>query len=775
MKQMTMTGRLGAAMMAALWWSSLLLAQATPATDPSATTAADARAEEASPALPDAAPANPAAATDTPVMLENIIVVAPARAQALQDIPISITSVTAEALHSMGVASIEDLALTTPSLTISGRVGNFTPVIRGVGTSTNNGGTESAVAVYIDGAYIPSIAGMKFSFNNIERIDVLKGPQGTLYGRNATGGVLDIVTREPTAKPTLIAGLRFDDYQTAEQSVYGSIGLLQNLNGDLAVFHSDQSQGYGRNQTTGRETYDGDETGVRSSLLWTPAAQTRVRLSGDYINVDSTKGVQRQVQEGARTLVGGGALADFYDTNSDVDPFYRVEGGGLALRLDHAFADLQLLGVSAFRDGRSNIYIDPDASPIPIVDVDIREDNRSFSQTLQLQSQDTGPLSWVAGLSYFDYDVGYALLGTGIATTQNGGRQIVLGSMTLESYAAFAETTLALPADTRLTLGLRYTDEERRYVGGFSRPNLEDPAARYVPGTAPDRKSTQEPTWRVSLDHRFDPRVLGYVSYNRGFSSAMFAMVDPDAEPIPTEVIDAYELGIKSDLLQRRLQVNAAVFWYEYEDQQVRTFALGGLSRLGSVPESRLRGAEVELSWAASSQLQLNAGLTLLDTEYTDFPNGDISEPQPAPGGGNFYCASGQQVPSGSCPETVRPELAARTTEGNEMQRAPDYTATLAARYAWGIASGEMSLSASAAHNDGFYWAVDNRTRQDAYTLLNAQLDWTNTSRRYRVYVFGKNLSDEAYSQATTSDTFGDIVTAAPPRTFGLGTELRFE
>lgn len=773
MQEITVTGRLGVVMMAALWWSGTLLAQAAPETDPSAATAADAPAEESAPAPPGATAAISAEATGAPV--GDIVVVAPARAQALQDIPISMTSVTAKALQAMGVDSIEDLALTTPSLTVSGRVGNFTPVIRGVGTSTNNGGTESAVAVYIDGAYIPSIAGMKFTFNNIERIDVLKGPQGTLYGRNATGGVLDIVTREPTAKPTLIAGLRYDDYQTAEQSIYGSIGLLQNLNGDLAVFHSDQARGYGRNQVSGRETYDGDETGLRSSLLWTPSTQTRLRLSMDYINVDSTQGVQRQVQGGARTLDGQGALADFYDTNSDVDPFYRVEGRGLALRLNHAFADLQLLGVSAFRDGRSNIYIDPDASPIPIVDVDIREDNRSFSQTLQLQPLRAGPLSWIAGLSYFDYDVGYALQSTGIATTQNGGRQIVLGSMDLESYAAFAETTLALRADTHLTLGLRYTDEERRYVGGISRPNLEDPDARYIPGTAPDRESTQEPTWRVSLDHRFDPRLLGYASYNRGFSSAMFAMVDPDAAPIPTEVIDAYELGIKSDLLQSRLQVNAAVFWYEYENQQVRTFALGGLSRLGSVPESRLRGAEVELSWAASSQLQLNAGLTLLDTEYTDFPNGDISEPRPAPGGGNFYCASGQQVPSGSCPETVLPEFAARTTEGNEMQRAPDYTATLGARYAWVIASGEIGLSASAAHNDGFYWAVDNRAEQDAYTLVNAQLDWTSTSRRYRVYVFGKNLWDEEYSQATTSDTFGDIVTAAPPRTFGLGTELRFE
>jgi iron complex outermembrane receptor protein len=255
----------------------------------------------------------------------------------------------------------------------------------------------------------------------------------------------------------------------------------------------------------------------------------------------------------------------------------------------------------------------------------------------------------------------------------------------------------------------------------------------------------------------------------------MFAMVDPDAAPIPTEVIDAYELGIKSDLLTSRLQLDAAVFWYEYEDQQVRTFALGGLSRLGSVPESRLRGAESRAELGRYLAIAAQCRPDLARHRIHRFPERDISEPRPAPAGGNFYCASGQQVASGSCPDTVRPELAARTTEGNEMQRAPDYTATLGARYTWSIASGEMGLSASAVHNDGFYWAVDNRVEQDAYTLVNAQIDWTSTSRHYRLYVFGKNLTDEEYSQAVTSDTFGDIVTrgAAKDLRTGNGAALR--
>ncbi|MGQ0620013.1 MAG: TonB-dependent receptor [Panacagrimonas sp.] len=706
----------------------------------------------------------------------HIVVTAQGREQALQNVPISITAVTAETLQSMGADSVEELAVTTPSLTLTGRAGTATPAIRGVGSSTNNGGTESAVAVYIDGAYIPSIAGMKFSFNNIERIEVLKGPQGTLFGRNATGGLINIVTREPTAKPTLIAGLRYDDYQTAEQSLYGSIGLAQNLAGDLAVFHSDQNEGYGRNKADGREVYEGDETGLRSSLLWTPAAQTRLRLSADYTHVDTSKGVARQVDRGARTFDGQGPQSDYRDVNNNIDPFYLVEGGGLALKATREFDGLQLLGLSSYRDGRNHFLIDVDATAVALVQSEIREENRSFTQTLQLQSTDTGPLSWVAGLYYFDYDVDFELDVSGFAFGAVGGQQITTSSLNTQSYAAYAEATLALQPSTHLTLGLRHTRDERRYKGFITRPNAVDPVPGFAQGSAPPAFNDEEPTWRVALDRRFNDRVLGYVSYNRGFGSGNYTLIDANAPAVKSEILDAYELGVKTDLLDRKLRLNAALFWNDYENQQIRTFGgAQGSTRLGSVPRSRIRGGEIELSWLATERLDVNVGVALLDTELTDFPDGDISEPKPAPEGGNYFCRSGGQTASATCPESVRPTLAAQTVEGNELPRAPDFTGTLGIAYRQPVAYGELGFSASAAHNGGFYWAVDNRSEQDAYTLINAQLDWKSPSRRYRVYAFGKNLGDEEYSQFLTSDSLGDIATAAAPRTIGLGTELRFE
>jgi iron complex outermembrane receptor protein len=763
-----------------LWGGPLLAgaeteakAHSAPVVDPATALVEPEASASAQASAAAAVPASSNAEEDDEI--EVIVVTAQGREQNSHNVPIGVTAVTAEKLQAMGADSIEELAVTTSSLTLTGRVGNATPIIRGVGSSTNNGGTESAVAVYVDGAYIPSIAGMKFSFNNIERIEVLKGPQGTLYGRNATGGLINIITREPTSKPTLIAGLRLDDYQTAEQTFYGSMGLAQDLAGDLAVFHSDQNQGYGRNKANGHEIYESGETGLRSSLLWTPAPATRLRLSADYTNVDTSKGVGRQADRGARTIDGQGPQADYHDVNSNLDPFYIVEGGGAALKATHEFQGLKLLSLSAYRDGRSHFSLDLDASPAPIVNLDVQETNRSLSQTLQLQSNDDGPMTWVAGLYYFDYSVDYLLQTRGSLTTPIGGLSIVESSMDTTSYAAYAQATYAIDPETHVTLGLRHTEDERKFSGAFRRPNATAPVPTFAEGTAPPKYEADEPTWSVALDRHFNEQVLGYVSYNRGFSSGNFSMIDPNASPVRSEILDAYEVGAKTELLDRRVRINTAAFWYDYDHMQLRAAAEQGGTRLISVPGVRIRGFEIEGTWLPSARLELNAGATLLDSKFTDYPDANISEPRPAPAGGNFYCVSGQQAASSSCPESVRPRLASLTAEGNELPRAADFTGTLSVSYRQPIAVGKIGLSASAAYNDGFFWASDNRSRQHAYTMINAQIDWTSPDRRYRVYMFGKNLDDEEYSQFVTSDSYGDIASSAPPRTLGLGTELRFE
>ncbi|MGQ0696628.1 MAG: TonB-dependent receptor [Panacagrimonas sp.] len=736
-------------------------AEASPAAAPT---------EEAVAPIAEAEPA-PAAEPEASG-IEEITVTAQRREQNLQDVPISISAVTAESLQAMGVDGTEDLAAASPGLILTRQFGGATPYIRGVGTPSALGGNESAVALYIDGIYVPQLTALTFSFNNIERVEVLKGPQGTLFGRNATGGLIQVVTREPTSSPTLITGLSYDDYQTAEATLYVSNGLTENISGDFAVFYADQGEGYGTNKFNGDEIYAREELGLRASVSLKGTSATRARLSFDYTDIDSSLGVARQADRGALTIGGQGPEPDYWDINSNYDPLFTMEGFGSSLKVSHDFESVQLVSLTGYREGDSVFLIDQDATPAPLVDAIVKDDSTTITQELQLQSTASGPLNWIVGLYYYDFDVDYSVRTEGGALAPLGGLQIVESTMDTTSLAAYAQATYALTETTNLTLGIRYTADEREFEGTFTRPNATAPVPAFAVGTAPDEQTQEEPTWRLALDHKFNDDVLGYVSYNRGFKSGVYTMINPNDDPVDSEVVDAYEVGLKTDLLERRVRLNTSVFYYDYEDLQVQTIEQGNI-RLNNAAKARLSGAEIELTALPTDQLEINVGLALLDSEYTDFPNGDSTAPNPA--GGNFSCRTGQAVATPSCPESVRPTLSAQTADGKDVARAPDFTGSLSGRYGIPIAAGEVGLSASAVYNGGFYWEPDNRAEQDAYTLFNAQVDWRSPSERYRVYVFGKNLGDEEYSQFLSGGSFGDIVSAAPPRTFGLGGELRFE
>lgn len=707
-----------------------------------------------------------------PTGIDEIVVTAQRREQNLQDVPISISAMTAESLQALGVDGTEDLAAASPGLILTRQFGGATPYIRGVGTPSALGGNESAVALYIDGIYVPQLTALTFSFNNIERVEVLKGPQGTLFGRNATGGLIQVVTREPTSTPTLITGVSYDDFRTAEATLYASSGMADTLSGDLAVFYADQGEGYGKNQFNGDEIYEREELGLRTSLLWEASTATKARLSLDYTDIDSSLGVARQADRGARTVGGQGPQADYWDINSNYDPRFTMEGFGSALKVSHDFERVQLVSLTGYREGDSVFFVDQDATPAQLVDGLVKDNSDTLTQELQLQSTSSGPLNWIVGLYYYNFDVDYSVRTEGAALAPLGRLQIVNSTMDTTSLAAYAQGTYALNQTTNLTLGIRYTQDEREFEGTFRRPNAVAPVPTFAQGTAPRKQTQEEPTWRLALDHKFNDDVLGYVSYNRGFKSGVYTMINPNDDPVDAEVVDAYELGLKTDLLARRLRLNTSVFYYDYDDLQVQTIEQGNI-RLNNAAKARITGGEVEMTALPTDQLEITAGIAVLDSEYKDFPNADISAPNPA--GGNFSCRTGQAAPSMSCPETVRPTLSAQTAEGNDVARAPDFTGSLAARYAIPIPSGEIGLSASAVYNGGFHWEPDNRSEQDAYTLYNAQIHWRSPAERYRVYAFGKNLGDQEYSQFLSGGSFGDIVSAAPPRTFGIGAEVRFE
>lgn len=744
----------------------LLLALSVGVMSPAIAQQADNPPDEAEAA--ESAPATDQATEETSGGIEEIVVTAQRREQKLQDVPISISAVTAESLGNMGIDATDDLASVSPGLVLTRQQGAVTPYLRGIGAATVTGGQESPVSLYVDGFYVPQLTAVNFSFNNIARVEVLKGPQGTLFGRNATGGLIQIITRDPSADSSLTIRGSYDNYQTPEASLYGTTGITENLAADIAIFHADQGQGFGTNLVTGADTGARRETGVRSTWLYKPGNATTVRFSVDTVDTENTIGVGRQPAPGARSVDGQGPLPDYWDIRSNYEPRYEFKGTGGGLKIAHDFDSVQLVSLTGARVGDSLSFIDQDATPIPLVNAILSDQNKTFSQELQLLSNNDGPLSWIAGLYYFTYDVDYDLTIAGNAAAAAGGRFVQSSSFDTRSYAAYAQSTYAIDDATNLTAGIRFTQDKREFEGAQANANGTGFA-----GTATPKQKEKEPTWRVALDHRLNEQVLAYLSYNRGFKSGVYNTTNINGAPVKSEVVDAYELGLKTDLIDRRLRLNVAGFYYDYRDLQVSVINASAVS-LSNAAKAEIYGAEIELTALPTDHLDLMMGLSWLHTEYKSFPGAQISEPKPAPAGGNFVCGSGQTVANANCPESIRPILSQQNVVGNELSRAPGFTGNFSGRYSIPTGVGEFAISGSYVYTSNFYWEPDNRAEQDAYGLVNAQIEWTHRLEGLRLFVFGKNLGDEEYTQFLGGGNLGDLISPQPPRTFGFGGEVRF-
>jgi iron complex outermembrane receptor protein len=385
-----------------------------------------------------------------------------------------------------------------------------------------------------------------------------------------------------------------------------------------------------------------------------------------------------------------------------------------------------------------------------------------------LLSKEGSRFEWIAGLYYFDFDVDYGIDLVGAAFAGAGGIIELRSTQDTTSWAAYAQGAFGLWEGGRLTLGARYTDDEREFTGSNFLPVF----GVLIEGTAPPKTTDAKPTWRIALDHRFSDDFMAFASYNRGFKSGVYNLVNINQDPVEPEVVDAYEVGFKSDLMGDRLRLNGSLFFYDYQDLQQQVI-FAGLTVLSNAAQAEILGGEIELIAAPTDNLNVTLGLSLLDSEFTEYPGAQVTQRNPA--GGNYVCTSGQPAPTPACPDNIWPTLASTNVNGNELSRAPDYTYILAFDYGIPTGVGEFGIAAYYAYNDGFFWEPDNRLAQDSYGLLNANVSWTSGDGRYKAFVFGKNLADEEYSQFLSGGTLGDVESAAPPRTYGIGFDVNFE
>jgi iron complex outermembrane recepter protein len=682
--------------------------------------------------------------------LEEITVTAQKRSENLQNVPISVVAIPADQAANAGIKSTSDLEALTPGLVSFDTGGYAQPHLRGIGTVANGPGVENPVALYVDGVYYGAMSASTLALNNIEQIEVDRGPQGTLFGRNATGGLIQITTRDPKQAFEGTSGVGYGDYQTANANLYVTGGLTDNLAADFAGYYQNQGQGYGRNIFNGDYVNRRQDATVRSKWIYTPSSDTEIKLVFDY---SQSKFAPAWPPAPGTTPLGGPPYTGSpWDQDGYINPRGSSKQGGASVRIQQQLSWAELVSLTAYR--RSYLDVSFDGGLVTnyayVANDEPIEPHRQVTEELQLISKPDNPIKWVAGLYLYDalgqYDP-ISLTGGLIApysyidnySTQKSTSEAIYGQVTKE----------VLPA-TNLTLGLRYTIEKRT-VNVEQVLGLPDGMLAAPPTTDYGDETYKKPTWRFSLDHKFSGDELAYISYNRGFKSGGF-----NDDVVPTtaykpETLDAYEIGSKTDLFEHRMRLDAAAFFYQYKNIQAVQYP-AGFELIYNGAAAQLYGLDLDLTLAVTQQLTIRAGLEAMHSEYTSFPNAIYTTP--AVGGGTNF---------GTFNAT-----------GDRVAVTPNFTGDVTAEYTEPTSFGKLDFSVTYSYDAGWYAEPDNHLYQPSYHLVNAAIAWHSKDDLTSVRLWGKNLSNSVYAVALFSQTNGDVIEYAPPRTFGVNVDRRF-
>lgn len=713
---------------------------------------AQSEAETAAPAeQADAAAAEPAATEEasSSSQLQDIVVTAQKRSENLQKVPISVSVATSAQLESAGIEGLQNLKMVTPSVQIANSANQIFPFIRGIGSRALAPGIESPVAIYVDGVYYASTSSTAFSFNNIEQIEVLKGPQGTLFGRNATGGLIQVTTRDPSDTPSGSLELGYGNFQTFKGNAYISGPIAEGVSADLALTGLTMGDGYGKNRFNGediRRVYH--DIGVRSKWKFDLGPDTEARLIFDYADAKNNTFVAG-VRKGTTIAPPfGPQINSDYDISQDVQPIINVRSGGVSLRIDQALGDIKLVSISAYRDLKYSQPFDGDYTAVHATEILVKERDKQFSQEFQLLSPSNQAFQWVLGGYYYWSDSGYGPLalsffGPSRRVTPLGTliRQENGTAQTAESLAAFGQGTLEITPQLHVTAGLRYTTEKRELEGPVTQFFLDGTSAV----TRVDNSDRfNKLTFRGAIDYQITDNILGYVSFNRGFKSGGFNPAVVALGAFRPEQLDAYEAGLKTTLFDRRLRLNMAVFRYNYSDLQVSRL-VNGVTGIVNGGSARTYGLDIDGQAQLGENLTLTFAYNYLNAEYKSFPGAPFAVPGP---NGGFATVIGDAA-------------------GKRTALSPRNTANLGINYEVPLSNGSLVFGTTAYYSSRFFFEPDNVIEQPKFVTLAGSIKWS-VNDNLSFSVWGTNLTNQRVLQ--NGNITGGLYRSAfePPRTYGF-------
>ena len=714
-----------------------------------------AHAQSAQPSSRSAAPSGDTSQGD----LEEIVVSAQKRKERIQDVPLSITAVTSEDLVKAGVTTNLDLTELVPGLKMD-RIAGFTnPAIRGVTTSIDEPGADPNVATYIDGIYQSNPAAGTFDLPDVQRIDVLKGPQGTLFGRNATGGAIQVFTLDPSNEFTGHLGFSYASFNDQTLKAYLAGPLIEGkVFGSISGFE-ETADSYYKNVGPPMTLNGISSHTIRSKIVVLPTDDLKLTFIGFWGQHGDASAVLGNPLNGTSVaqLVPGSVIPTRpYNVAGNFAPEEIVDGNGGSFKAEYNSGIGALTLTSSYNHVNTHLVV-PTADAYVPGGLDqyyfAQSPADTYQVELDLASVKYGPFSYIAGMNYYNDSQSYAPLEV---TYANEGVATIYAKQTSHAYSAFGEATYEFTDALSAVLGARYSLETRTVYGNLYLAGLS--GASPPNGWVQDgQKTFVSTTPRFSLRDKITENTNIYFTYSEGFKSGLFdAASVPEAGTIGTpalvkpEKLRAYEIGIKSEPT-KWYNFDAAIFRYKYSDQQLASYHVVDGLPLGTIQNaasSSIYGADLEGNVKPVPQFTFHAGISLLHTKYDSFPDASVNLPAPGNAGNINFPAD---------------------ATGNTLERAPDWTATFSGTYAEDYKVGHVSFTGSVYHSDKIYYDFANYYYQKGYTDVgfNAAIQPAGL-RGFTLSVYGKNLTDNAVILGAFIQSNASAVSWAPPRTFGF-------
>jgi len=687
--------------------------------------------------------------------LDDIVVTATRRETSLQDVPLAITALTGDALDSAGVTRLEDLATEVPNTFINTGSGLRTTsvTVRGISSNPNNPGVDPSIGVFVDGVYMSRPTTLNANLYDLERVEVVRGPQGALYGKNTIAGALNFITRAPSET----AGGEFD----LGYGNYGALNAFGAVTGPLgtpdllgrASVSVQKRDGLVTNLATGTKLDDVDAKSARISLLWKASEAVTVQLRADKSRDRTHDGSADVLDNGAFT---GSPLADAspWDrrVSNNLDPVQNRDVSGVSLQVDARFAAGTLTSLTSSRRFTWYNLADNDFTVLDMLSSGIAEDQAEWSQELRFVSKPNGPLNYIVGayVSHQRLDtVSTAIVGPDLGIYPQDVTGIIDANVKTDTTAAYGQLSYDFDAHWNGSLTARVSDEKK----SVDQSQTGDPF-QILLQTQPLQHLTRKDSEfspSGSLSYKFSKDVTGYGSISRGFKAGGFnvfsiSMTDP-ARYSP-ETVTSYELGVKSVLADGRVRLNTALYYLDYRDLQVNQLVLvSGIPQFttSNAASASSKGAEVELEARLTPELEATFSYGYTDATYKSFPN--------ATSAGDDY--SGHRLPD-----------AAKQTGGAALAYTKPLTAGL-----------DLSARVDFTYRSGVFFQPDNAgaLSQGGYGLVGARIGFGSHDHRWGVTAWGRNLTDRQYALTRQN---GPIVPGQVIQSLGLprmyGIDVRF-